>query len=98
MGAEVETMGYMISRYFGLRAFGTAFGLAFGAFMLAGAAGVLLMGAGYDRFHSYNVPLAAFFGAMLLALLLLGRLGPYRYGVTREASSPLEPVQVSSGA
>ena len=27
MGAEVETMGYMISRYFGLRAFGTAFGM-----------------------------------------------------------------------
>jgi MFS family permease len=98
MGAEVETMGYMISRYFGLRAFGTAFGLAFGAFMLAGAAGVLLMGEGYDRFHSYNVPLAGFCGAMVLALLLLSRLGPYRYGATREVSPPLEPVQVSSGA
>jgi cyanate permease len=98
MGAEVETMGYMISRYFGLLAFGTAFGLAFGAFMLAGAAGVLLMGAGYDRFHSYTVPLAGFCGAMFLALFLLGRLGPYRYGVAREVSPPLEPVQVSSGA
>jgi MFS family permease len=98
MGAEVETMGYMISRYFGLRAFGTAFGLAFGAFMLAGAAGVLLMGAGYDRFHSYTVPLASFCGAMLLALLLLGRLGPYRYGVTCEANPPLEPLPASSGA
>jgi MFS family permease len=92
MGAEVETMGYMISRYFGLRAFGTTFGCAFGAFMLAGAAGVLLMGAGYDRFHSYTVPLAAFIGAMVLALLLLGRLGPYRYGVAREINPPLEPV------
>jgi MFS family permease len=98
MGAEVETMGYMISRYFGLRAFGTAFGLAFGAFMLAGAAGVLLMGVGYDRFHSYTVPLAGFCAAMVLALLLLSRLGPYRYGVTNEVSPPLEPVQVSSGA
>ena len=92
MGAEVETMGYMISRYFGLRAFGTAFGLAFGAFMLAGAAGVLLMGEGFDRFHSYTVPLAGFCGAMVLALLLLSRLGPYRYGVTREIDPPLEPV------
>ena len=98
MGAEVETMGYMISRYFGLRAFGTAFGCAFGAFMLAGAAGVLLMGEGYDRFHSYTVPLAGFCGTMVLALLLLSRLGPYRYGVTSEVSPPLEPVQVSSGA
>jgi MFS family permease len=98
MGAEVETMGYMISRYFGLRAFGTAFGHAFGAFMLAGAAGVLLMGEGYDRFHSYTAPLAGFCGAMVLALLLLSRLGPYRYGVAREVNPPLEPVQVSSSA
>ena len=34
MGAEVETMGYMISRYFGLLAFGTAYGHAFAAFMI----------------------------------------------------------------
>jgi MFS family permease len=69
-------------------------GLALGLAML----GVLLMGEGYDRFHSYTVPLAGFCAVMLLALLLLSRLGPYRYGVTREASPPLEPVQVSSGA
>jgi MFS family permease len=98
MGAEVETMGYMISRYFGLRAFGAAYGHAFGAFMLAGAAGVLLMGEGFDRFHSYTVPLAAFCGAMVLTLLLLSRLGPYRYGVAREMNPQLEPVQVSSRA
>lgn len=53
-GAEVETLGYMITRYFGLRCFGTAYGIAFGAFMTAGSAGVLLMGAGYDHFHSYH--------------------------------------------
>ena len=52
-------MGYMISRYFGLHAFGTAYGFAFGPFMISGSAGILLMGAGYDRFHSYTVPLAA---------------------------------------
>lgn len=94
MGAEVETMGYMISRYFGLSAFGTAFGCTFGAFMLAGATGVLLMGVGYDRFHSYTVPLAGFCGAMVLVLLLLSRLGPYRYGASRTVNPPLEPVQV----
>jgi MFS family permease len=97
MGAEVETMGYMISRYFGLRAFGTAYGHAFGSYMLAGAAGVLLMGAGYDRFHSYAVPLAGFCGAMLLTLLLLTRLGPYRYGVEAESTPPIKPLEVPSG-
>ena len=98
MGAEVESMAYMISRYFGLSAFGTAYGHAFGAFMLSGAAGVFLMGAGYDRFHSYTVPLAALCGAMVLALALLARLGPYRYGVETKPSQPIKPVEVPSGA
>jgi cyanate permease len=98
MGAEVETMGYMISRYFGLRAFGTAYGHAFASYMLAGAAGVLLMGAGYDRFHSYTVPLAGFCGAMLLTLILLTRLGPYQYGVEAETNQPIKPMEVPSGA
>jgi cyanate permease len=91
-------MGYMISRYFGLRAFGTAYGHAFGSYMLAGAAGVFLMGAGYDHFHSYTVPLAGFCGAMLLTLILLTRLGPYQYGVKAETNQSMESLEVPSGA
>jgi hypothetical protein len=98
MGAEVETMGYMISRYFGLHAFGTAYGHAFGAYMLAGSMGVLVMGAGYDRFHSYTVPLACFCGAMTLTLVLLSCLGPYRYGAAPEMRESMEPMNIASGA
>jgi MFS family permease len=98
MGAEVETMGYMISRYFGLASFGTAYGIAFGAFMISGSAGVFLMGAGYDRFHSYTVPLASLCAAMVLALILLVRLGPYRYGIDSETNPAMRPIEVPSGA
>lgn len=98
MGAEVESMGYMVSRYFGLRVFGTAYGYTFGAFMISGSAGVLLMGIGYDRFHSYTVPLAGFCAAMVLGLVLLTRLGPYRYGVKAETNQPTRPQEVPSGA
>ncbi len=98
MGAEVESMAYMITRYFGLHAFGTAYGHAFGAFMLSGAAGVFLMGAGFDRFHSYTIPLAGLCGAMVLALVLLSRLGPYRYGVEAKPNQPIKPMEVPSGA
>jgi MFS family permease len=98
MGAEVESMGYMMSRYFGLTAFGTAYGFAFGAYMVSGSAGVLLMGAGYDRFHSYTVPLAGFLVAMVLALILLARLGEYRYGVEAEGNQAIDPVPVPSSA
>jgi MFS family permease len=97
MGAEVESMGYMITRYFGLHAFGTAYGSAFAAFMISGSAGVLLMGAGYDRFHAYTVPLAALGVAMVLALILLTRLGQYRYGVEPETNQLMKPMQVPSG-
>ena len=40
--------------------------------MISGAAGVLLMGIGYDQFHSYTVPLTAFCAAMLIALIFRG--------------------------
>jgi MFS family permease len=78
-GAEGDIIAYTLSRYFGLKAFGTAFGYAFGAFVLAGALGTLLMGVGFDSTHSYKVPLGGFFIAMLLAVTLMTRLGPYRY-------------------
>ena len=44
-------MGFMISRHFGLVAFGAAaYGVAFCAFMISGSAGVFLMGAGTTAF------------------------------------------------
>jgi MFS family permease len=98
MGAEVEVMGYLMSRYFGLRSFATAYGHAFGAFMIAGALGTLLMGAGFDRFHSYTVPLGGFCVAMACAVVLLSRLGPYRYGIHVALYRPLEPAPLVGGA
>jgi predicted MFS family arabinose efflux permease len=79
MGAEVDIIAFLVSRYFGLRAFGTAFGFAFGSFVLAGGLGGMLMGAGFDRTGSYEVPLAGFFVMTVLALVLFTQLGPYRF-------------------
>ena len=79
MGAEGDIIAYSLSRYFGLKAFGTAYGYAFGAFVLAGAFGPLLMGAGFDRTHSYAAPLAGFLVAMLTAAAIMTRLGPYKF-------------------
>ncbi len=79
MGAEVDMIAYLMSRYFGLRALGTAFGFGFGAFVLAGGLGPLLMGVGFDRTGSYRIPLAGFFAAAIVAAALVSRLGPYRY-------------------
>jgi MFS family permease len=98
MGAEADIIAYLFGRYFGLRAFGIAYGHAFGAFLLAGALGTLLMGAGFDWTHSYTVPLAACFIAMSSAVAMLMRLGPYCYAVDAEESPQLERGLAPSGA
>lgn len=81
MGAEVDIVAFLVSRYFGVRALGTAFGFAFGSFVFAEGLGGLLMGAGFDHTGSYRFPLAGFFTATLMAAALFTRVGPYRYGV-----------------
>jgi MFS family permease len=97
MGAEADIMAYLLGRYFGLRAFGIAFGHAFGAFMIAGALGTLLMGAAFDWTHSYTVGLGGFCIAMMLAVALLSCLGPYRFGVEAKTSEDqLNTIPVTS--
>lgn len=87
-GAEVDIIAYLMSRYFGLRSFGTAFGFAFGAFVLASGLGPLIMGFVFDRTGSYDVPLAGFCIAMITAAGLMAGLGPYRFAATRTAEAP----------
>lgn len=79
MGGEVDMLAYLTSRYFGLRSFATVYGYVFGAFMVAGALGPLMMGAVFDHFHSYSVGLAVAAIGSLVAVALLGLLGPYRF-------------------
>ena len=62
-----------------MRDFGKAYSALFAAFALAGAIGPLIMGAGFDLTGSYSRPLVGFFLAILLAIVLMTRLGPYRF-------------------
>jgi predicted MFS family arabinose efflux permease len=87
-GAEVEIMGYLISRYFGLRSLGSTFGACFASFVLAGAAGAYAMGAGYDRTRSYTAPLLLFFFLMIFASFLFTCLGPYRFAARSSSQEP----------
>ena len=79
LGAEVDVIAYLVSRYFGLRCFGEIYGLAFGAFLLAGALGPLVMGAGFDLTDSYRAPLAVLLISASVGAVLMTKLGPYRY-------------------
>ncbi len=77
-GAELDLIPYLVSRYFGLRAFGEIYGYAFAVFTLGGVVGPLLMGMGFDATGSYQLVLGVFAVATLTAAGLMTRLGPYR--------------------
>jgi MFS family permease len=82
MGAEVDIIAFLMSRYFGLRSLGATMGFAFGTFVIAGGLGPLVMGFAFDRTGSYRVPLAGFCVAAMVAAALATRLGPYRFAVS----------------
>jgi MFS family permease len=78
LGAELDVMPYMVSRYFGLRAFGAIYSYAFAAFVLGAVIGPLLMGAGFDATGSYQLALGGFVIPPLIAAGLMTQLGPYQ--------------------
>jgi MFS family permease len=87
LGAEVDIMAYLTSRYFGLRSFGAIYGFIFAGFGLAGGLGAFLMGVAFDTTGSYALVLALFCIATLTAATLMMRLPPYRYRVTPPGES-----------
>jgi MFS family permease len=72
-GVEVDVMGLIVRRWFGLRAAGRVFSMCFTAFIVGSAFGPLLMAAAFDRTHSYQLPLGGFvIGSLLVALAFAG--------------------------
>src|SRR4051812_13667903 len=88
MGAEVDVIAFLMSRYFGVQSLGATVGFAFAAFVIAGGLGPLLMGVAFDRTGSYRVPLAAFGVAAIAAAVLVTRLGPYRFQAPFDDARP----------
>jgi len=95
LGAEIDLMPYLTSRYFGLLNFGKVYSSLFAAFTLAGALGPLIMGAGFDRTGSYRDPLIVFLVAVVVAAILMTRLGRYRISVPPPENQPILAVRVA---
>jgi MFS family permease len=83
IGAEVDIIAYLTSRYFGLRSYGAIFGWIWAVFGVSGGLGAYLMAFGFDKTGSYVAPLIGFFCAAVLATLLIVSLGTYRYRAAR---------------
>jgi MFS family permease len=79
IGAEVDMLGFFVSRYFGRRSFGILYGLIFALFAMGIGIGPAILGVGFDHFHSYDQVLLVYVGLLILAALLFLPLGKYNY-------------------
>lgn len=75
-GAEVEVASYLSSRYFGMKNFGTLFGLIGGLISFASGIGPTIASVIYDSFGSYDVGLWFAIPLSLVAGALIASLGP----------------------
>jgi MFS family permease len=76
-GAGLQVSTYLISRYAGLRNFGTVFGTIASAMLGGTACGPLIAGYIHDKTGSYALLLMGAAPVMLLCSLLFVGLGPY---------------------
>jgi len=92
LGAEVDVIGFLAGRYFGLRAFGEIYGCLFAIFTLGTGLGPVLMAMNFDVTRSYDVTLTAFGVALVCASVLVSRLGSYRFPARRVSVDRAQPV------
>ena len=77
IGAEVDLLAFLAGRYFGLRSFGTTFGLLLAAILTGSAVGPLMFGIGFETTGSYVSIITICVVVNVIAVLLTGLLGRY---------------------
>jgi len=81
LGAEVDLIAFLITRYLGLKAFGEIYGYLFLTFMFGSGLGPFVMGLSFAKTGSYTTTMVGFTLGLALSAILLLRLGAYRFGV-----------------
>jgi MFS family permease len=78
-GGEAAITPYLLTRYFGLRAFSTLYGLTWTFYAAAGAVGPVILGRAFDSTGSYETLLVLLAGALALAAAMNLLLPKYLY-------------------
>jgi MFS family permease len=86
LGAEMDFMGYLISRYFGLKSYSAIYGYIYGVFQLGSAMGPVLMGFVQQNTGSYVPALWTLAALTLLALIPFAFFSPYPKFETKTSS------------
>lgn len=77
LGLGMDTLAYVITRYFGIRSFGEIYGYAFAGVLLGASVGPALLGLVFHRAGSYAPGLMALTLAVSVAIGLIVSLTPY---------------------
>ena len=77
-GLEYDLMAFLVARYFGMKAYGGAYGALYGFFALGAGLGPVVFGAAFDKTGSYVQPLHISAVMLLVAAAMLLTLGRYR--------------------
>jgi MFS family permease len=80
VGAEVDVIAYLTSRYFSLKNYGVLLGAMVGALALGAAFGPLAAGAAFDHYGGYPEFLVLTIACMAISGIALATLGLPRFG------------------
>jgi MFS family permease len=86
-GAETDIMGFLTSRYFGLKNYGQIFSYIYSFCLFMGMLGPLLLGYVYDAAGSYRIAIATFAGIALVSAIMLLSLEQYRFKASNDPRS-----------
>jgi MFS family permease len=90
LGAETDIIGYLTTRYFGLRNYGVLFGTIVGLLTCAAGVGPAIAGVIYDNYGNYEPMIWAMMPTFALCAILMASLGDYPKWVDRPVSHPGE--------
>jgi MFS family permease len=87
MGAEIDLIGYLVARYYGLKSYGRIYGWLYAIFMVGTAIGPLLAGAAFDRFGNYRLATALLGASLAIAAAITWRLPSFEEATSSWSSS-----------
>jgi MFS family permease len=78
-GAEIDLMGFFVSRYFGLKAYGSIMGTMFGIFAGSTGIGPFISTHSFDLYHSYSPAFKFYELLLVVGIGIFLMLGAYRF-------------------
>jgi MFS family permease len=86
-GGESSIISYFVGRYFGVANFSRVYGVLMPLLIFVAAPAPLIVGAIFDRVHSYGPALWIMEGALAITVVAMALLGPFRF-----PAQPTEPI------